>query len=360
MNDLNMMPSFEQSLGAINAQKQKQDDESDSFQDPRFITFRAGNTYRVRLCWPVDPNGKRIVPFIFKTIHGDFRENGTKTEVVCPTSDYISGKSGFKQCPCCKEVGDFYKDAKENKNKTSEELYKNFKRQFRNVALVYVVSDSLTVENNGSFKLMRVPHKVANFLRRKIYGWAISNDEPQLTPEQIVGKDAFLFDSGFDLMISVSKERTDAGEFNQYTPEFLPKPTAIPNVTQAHANKAAIDLKFDEDFYKMSSVDEIKKFVSDAVLKCKLSIELDATYDPSKNQQKQAQHDPIQQMNPNNPPPNNQAQNMAVNNVVNNVVNNATATNNTTPAQPTEMAQPKASGQSQSVDDILASLGLNQ
>ena len=85
--DVNAMPQFDENLQQINQQKAQQDEAMDF--DPRFIYFKTGNNYRVRLCWPVDPNGVRKSPFIFKNVHRDFGQGRSGDDCVCPTSDYI-------------------------------------------------------------------------------------------------------------------------------------------------------------------------------------------------------------------------------------------------------------------------------
>ena len=346
MFDINSMPQFNQQLMQINQQRVQQDEQAGSFDD-RFLYFKPGNNYRFRLCWPVDPKGNRRFPFIFGNVHSDVGNGRSGKEIVCPTSDYISGKAGFRQCRCCDEASKFYKDYDEHKNQTSYELYKHFKRKSKNIALVYVISDGLRPENNGKFMLARFAPQVADYIRRKVFGWALKKGEAPLDHDQIIGQQAFLMDNGIDMIISVGQEVTQQGTFNSYNAEFLPKATQLP-VTQADVNKAAIDLKFDEDFYKPFDPAETDKFVKENVLGLKLEWEVNGgapqkggnTFDPTA-------------MNPNTQMP----QSMPMGATSAPIVDEIPMGGNSTPSQ--MAAKPiidKAGGNS--LEGVLADLGL--
>jgi hypothetical protein len=254
-------------------EEHKEQEEAAKFSDERFIYFKPGNKYIIRLCWPIDPAGKRDLPIIFKVTHEDSSNGQSKMEVTCPTSDYIHGRAGFKACKACAETSLLWNDWADNKNQTSHELYKNFKRQYRNTALTYVVSDSLNPKNDGTFKLFRVPHGVANYLRRMIFGWTVSKDEQPIAPSEMIGTDAFRLKDGVDLIIRVGQEQTKDGTFNQYTAEFARSKTTVP-VTQDQVQTAAMELKFDEDFYTPFDEEATLKFVNERMLQAKLNSEL--------------------------------------------------------------------------------------
>lgn len=277
--DVNATPQFDAMIGAVN---QKHTEDEAAIRDERFIYFKTGNSYRVRLCWPIDPFNRRQSPWIFRVIHEDRGAGRTNTEITCPTSDYLMGRRGFRACKACECSGNFYNDSE--KSKVSKELYLHFKRQYRYVAMVYVVSDSLTPKNNGKFMLMRVPKGIADYLNRRVFGWATKNGELPLPLDRVIGKSAFLTDNGYDLNIDVSTESTASGTFNSYSAEFMPQPTSVP-VTQADINRAALELKFDEDFYKTSSQEEIENFVKTAIMGLKMEYEINGVptdFDPSK------------------------------------------------------------------------------
>lgn len=346
--DINAMPQFNQQLMQINAQRTQQDEQSGSFDD-RFLYFKPGNNYRFRLCWPVDPSGNRKFPFIFGNVHSDIGTGRSGEEIVCPTSDYISGKAGFRQCRCCAEASKFYQDYDEHKNQTSYELYKHFKRKSKNIAIVYVISDGLRPENNGKFMLARFAPQVADYIRRKVFGWALKKGEAPLDNDQIIGQQAFLMDNGIDMIISVGQEVTQQGTFNSYNAEFLPKPTQLP-VTQADVNKAAIELKFDEDFYKLFDPAKTEKFVKENVLGLKLEYEVNGapvaggsgnTFDPTA-------------MNPNNGIPA-----MPMNGNPTPAVDQIPMDNSAAQSNPAQKAAPivnTAGGNA--LDNVLADLGL--
>ena len=149
-----------------------------------------------------------------------------------------------------------------------------------------MVSDTNDAKNNGQFMLMRVPKQIADFLRRKIFGWAVKKGENPLPDEMRVGRKAFLMQGGKDIYINVGTEATQAGTFNSYQAEFLEMGTDVP-VTQADVNQAGLDLKFDEDFYKPHSKEALEKFLREDMLGMKMEMEVKAptqannTYDPS-------------------------------------------------------------------------------
>lgn len=271
--DINAMPQFDAMIGAVN---EKRITNEEGAGDERFVVFKTGNSYRFRLCWPVDPFGRRQTPWIFRVTHADFGNGRTNTEITCPTSDYIMGRRGFRSCKACECSGEFYNDFKNNGSTTSEELYKHFKRNYRYVALAYVVSDSLNPKNAGQFMLVRITKGIADYLNRRVFGWATSKGEMPLAQDRIMGKAAFLMDAGHDLVIDVSTEQTANGSYNSYSAEFMPQPTKVP-VTQADCNKAALEMKFDEDFYLQSNAIEIDNFVKTAIMGLKMEYEVNGT-----------------------------------------------------------------------------------
>ena len=281
--DPNAMPDFDSGISGI-AQQHKQQEEDASF-DERFIFFKTGNSYRVRLCWPVDPSGVRRTPFIFKNVHMDGGEGRTGAEVVCPTSDYIYGKAGFKACPICAELNRLYNDYKEHGNMTSKALYDQFKRKNRSVLLCYVVSDSSNPKNNGQFMLMRVPKQMVDYLNRNVFGFAVKKGEPPLPESERIGKQAFLMKAGIDLNVNVGTEVTPAGSFNSYTMQFVRNATDVP-VSQAQVNQAGIDLKFDEDFFRPFDQEASQKFYKEVMLGMKMEAEIGGgnVFDPTKAQ----------------------------------------------------------------------------
>jgi hypothetical protein len=269
--DLNAMPDFEASVANLNAERSKQEEESQFFDD-RVLYFKSGHNYLVALCWPVSPTGQRNSPFILRVTHADIGPGRTGREVTCPTSAYIYGKAGFRHCKACDEVNRYYNDFKKNQSATSEELYRHFKRQYRYYALVYVISDDNNPDNNGKFMLMRLPLRVSDYLHRKIFGWAMKKDETPLPTGAVIGTNAFKTDGSWNVLITVSTETTAEGTYNSYATEFSPRSSPLP-FTQADVNKAGIDLKYDEDFYVPFNPEEVSSFVTDVMLQANLDSE---------------------------------------------------------------------------------------
>lgn len=269
--DLNAMPDFDASMGALNAQHQQQEEEAQVFDD-RIIRFKAGHNYCVALTWPVDPFGRRQSPFICRVTHGDYGQGRSGREVTCPTSLYVSGRAGFKYCKACAEVNKYYKDYEKNKSEVAKELYRHFKRQYRHYAMVYVISDDLTPENNGKFMIMRLPMRISDYLHRKVFGWATKKDEAPLPSAAIIGKKALTVDGQWNVLITVSTESTESGTFNSYSTEFIPRNEPLP-ITQADVNKAGLDLKYDEDFFVPYDAAEVDKFVKEVMLQANLDVE---------------------------------------------------------------------------------------
>lgn len=269
--DLNAMPDFDASMGALNAQHQQQEDEAQIYDD-RVIRFKAGHNYCVALTWPVDPFGRRQSPFICRVTHGDYGQGRSGREVTCPTSLYVSGKAGFKYCKACAETNKYYRDYEKTHSEVSKELYKHFKRQYRHYALVYVISDDCTPENNGKFMIMRLPLRMSDYLHRKVFGWATKKDESPLPQSAVLGKRALMVDGQWNVLVTVSSESTKEGTFNSYSTEFIPRNEPLP-ITQADINKAGLDLKYDEDFFVPYDEAEVSKFVKEVMLQASLEVE---------------------------------------------------------------------------------------
>lgn len=229
-------------------------------EDPRFIQFKAGNTYQFRLLYYVDDPEKRKTPFIAKYTHNhwdDDAEFDKLKTVTCPTSEYILHNNGFSKCPICKATRKFYKD-KEEGSSTAEELYDQYRRKFHGYALVYVVNDPTNEENNGTIKLMHFGITIHKWLKLQIFG---IDEKGNLVDDETIGKGAFDLKDGYNLKITVSKK----GEYNDYLCEFARKSSAI-NISEKDIAAAATELKFDEEYTTFSSDEELNTFYKECVL----------------------------------------------------------------------------------------------
>lgn len=226
-------------------------------EDPRKINWKPDNTYRFRLLFYLDNKSNRQGPFIDKYIHNYWNSDTKESDrVTCPTSLYLEGNLGFKNCPICNNNSNLWKEYK-NGSQTAYELYKQHKRRFYGFALVYVVNDPVNSENNGKVRIMPYGITIQKFLESEVFGQGDAADP--------VGSDAFNLEEGYDLIIQVEKNQTDAGNFNKYNPKFAREKTSI-NIDTETIEKEIKELKFDEDFYSVSSKEELLKFYQDYVL----------------------------------------------------------------------------------------------
>ncbi len=261
-------------------EKKQEKSEKTSFKkDERLLSLSSGNTYRMRLLYYVPKNSNRKSPFINKFVHSfwdDAATDGNKSHwVTCPTSEYIDDLNGFKKCPICNANSKFYKDYLDNKSTTSKSLYDLFKRKFYGFALVYVVNDPTTPENNGQIKILKYTKTLNDYLKLKIFG--IKKAEKGkiiiLDPddESVIGSDAFDLKAGSDLIITVNQKEVKDGEkkiiYPDYSFEFSTRKLTPVPITIEDIEKAVKNLKFDEDFYSISSQFDLTSFYKKYVLK---------------------------------------------------------------------------------------------
>jgi len=249
-----------------------QQEEQAKFVDERFVYSKAGHNYSFRLLWSADAAGQRKLPIIFKLTH-ECGVGSDRDIVTCPTSDYISGNAGFRQCDICTEANRLYNDWKDTKNQTTRDLYTKFKRQYRYTALVYVVKDDLKPENVGKIMLFRMPKGIADQIKKEVFGWTIKKDDIPLPQDQLIQGAAFSLTDGYNLNVSITSKKTEEGTFNNYTAQFSRNKSAI-QVTQEAVNQASIDLKFDVDFYTPFIKEDTDAFVSKHILQSKMDAEL--------------------------------------------------------------------------------------
>lgn len=256
----------EQKQKEVQKVENRKESKSRLSDDPRFIHFKSGNTYRMRLLYYIPEDSKRKVPFIHKNTHSYYNEaTSTLSWAVCPTSEYLLDNRGFKECKVCEAVSDFYKKSKESPS--NKELYEKFKRRFNGFALVYVVNDPTNEANNNTVKIIRYGILINRFLKKEIFG--IDTKENKVieaaAAAELVGPDAFDLENGYDLIITVGTNNTEVGDFNSYDLKFTKKPSKL-NVTEAEIAKQTEALNFDKDFYEEWSKTEILDFYNKYVL----------------------------------------------------------------------------------------------
>lgn len=236
--------------------------------DPRIIDMKPDTTLRVRLLFYVEPGSDRSGPFVEKYIHYVF-DPATKqgSTVVCPTSLYISGNAGFRDCPICTNNSNLWNDYKANQSLSSKELYDKFKRKFYGFALVYVINDPTNKDNNGKVRILKYGVSISNFFQKEIFGKDVKSkdNEPEERYSDCVGSAAFDLDSGYDLIIAIEKNVTPIGTYNKYSPKFAREKTPV-NVDKEQLERQIKELSFDKDFLVRSTREDIMKFYQDHVL----------------------------------------------------------------------------------------------
>jgi hypothetical protein len=239
-------------------------------EDPRFITFKAGHTYRMRLLHV--PSDICREPFIHKYIHTyNNRETREYDWITCPTSEYIDDYKGFKKCPICEHNTLMYNE----NTPSSMALYKMFKRQFYGFVLVYVVNDPTCEANNSTVKIMKYYIDTRKFLKKEVLG-IVEKERPQKAKdasvgtaqaapaapqadEEPLGKNAFALVNGYDLIMTVSLNVTSTGEYNEYAAKFARTPTTI-YAAPEDIKKQVDALNFHSEYYTKSTSGQLQAF----------------------------------------------------------------------------------------------------
>ncbi len=258
---LDMAALYEQLQKDQTAKAEKEAAAAKDYNNPDFISMQAGKAYEVRLMyWASGVPGERIVPIIEKTVHAVKQDSGDYHEVTCPSSDYLMGRGGYRACPICTELSKLWKEM-EKGSAAAKIAYKKFKRKFKGYAVVYVVNDPTTPENNNTFKILYVNAIVNNFLREEIKG--VDKKGVKIEGARPIGFKAFdPTSNGKNLLVSVTKD----GEFNNYTCKFVdPEGKGDLGVTKEALEKAYDDLKFDK-YYTDFDPEALKKFYEDVYL----------------------------------------------------------------------------------------------
>lgn len=250
-------PDLEALFGQLQEQEEerakKEAEASKDFSNPNFVSLKVGNAYEVRLMyWSSNVPGERKVPLIEKTVHAVKADDGSYHEITCPSSAYLMGRGGFRACPVCTELSKLW-DEKEKGSQAAKIAYGKFKRKFKGYAVVYVVNDPTTPENNGTFKILYINSIMIEYLRKKIYG--LDRKGVKIEGARPIGFKAF--DPGADgksLIISVTKD----GEYNKYDCEFVDGNGDL-KITTDDLEKAFDELKFDE-YYTPYDVEAVKEF----------------------------------------------------------------------------------------------------
>lgn len=247
----------------------KEAEAAKDYSNPNFVNMKPGNAYEFRLVyWASGVPGERVVPIIEKTVHAVKVENGDYHEVTCPSSDYLMGRGGFRACPICSELSKLW-DEKEKGSAAAKIAYDKFKRKFKGYAVVYVVNDPTTPENNGTFKILYINAWINPYLREKIKG--IDKKGAKIEGARPIGFKAFDPSvNGKNLLITVTKD----GEYSKYSCEFVDpadgegKIEAIPEGKEASyefLQGIFEGLKFDE-YYTPHEPEKIQKFHEDVFL----------------------------------------------------------------------------------------------
>jgi hypothetical protein len=227
---------------------------SSSMSDERFVKFKRDNTYRFRLLWTTpESDVQREGPFIELYNHGAKPAEGRYRSTVCFTTTL--GNRGFDKCPVCKNNTKLWA-SHEKGNTADKALYDVFKRKFHGYALVYVVNDPVTPENNGQVRVMHYTKGCKDFFASELFGSEGSGMDP-------IGMDAFKIELGHDFFVSVGEK----SGYNHYTYKFATKPSTL-DVKIPELSKMVDDIGFDsQDFIKsIPNTEDVEDFYSSVVL----------------------------------------------------------------------------------------------
>jgi hypothetical protein len=220
--------------------------------DDRQIVWEAGKTYKFRLLFYNNENTDFDGPFVEKWTHGARDAEGKWKIITCPTTHFA--KSGFDKCPVCTINNKLYN----SKVDSDYELYKQFRRKFNGYAVVYVVQDQQTPENEGHVKMIRFGTDIHRVLKERIYG--VQQGDQELDEELYVGFDAFSLEDGKNLIIRVSKK----GDWLNYDVQFSGTKTAV-EIDPQQLEAELKEMKFGEDI-REESEEKLKEFYDACVL----------------------------------------------------------------------------------------------
>jgi hypothetical protein len=269
----------------IQEREQSSSGASASSFDSLILKPKVGCSYSLRLLW-LKPFGTctREYPMINQYIHHFWDDNavGSKDQVVyCPTSQYIKGdtRDGFDSCPICAKCSELYKQSKEGSSSATD-LYKKFRRTLRGFVPVYVVNGPEDVI--GKVMIFQYGKQFKEFFDRKIFGKMPKvigeGEQPQpISADEIIGLDAFLYarndgtvaTEGYNFNIQVTSKRMVINgrqvDMPQYTMDFSRKASNILDfdgepVTESYMDSLNAKIRFDEDFFNISTTADLTKF----------------------------------------------------------------------------------------------------
>ena len=250
------------------------------------LKLQRGKTYSLRLLWLPSTVGRQN-PMINQYVHRIWNENAANgmkgVEVQCPTSQYDLDSKGFKECPICAMMSDFYKASQEG-SESAGELYKKFKRTFKGYVPVYVVNGP--AEDLHKVKIMPYTIMFKNYFDAKIFGLkpqtkGQTNDsfaDEEFDESNTVGLEGFMYydpnadvvkTSGYNFIVQVGTKRITIGtkqvEMPDYKLDFSMKKTDIPDfdgveVTPEYFKRLTDDLGFDRNFYIMHDPQKLLNF----------------------------------------------------------------------------------------------------
>ena len=251
------------------------------------IKLKAGNNYAFRLLWlpPIDDKCNRLYPMISQYVHRIYQKGVGESKVYCPTSPYLKGDTpeGYK-CPICREVFDLYKES--TTSPSAKQIVDTFRRTMVGYIPVYVVQGP--VEEKGKVRILQYTKSFHDFFYSQIFGIApkkrkngnaedpaIENvDEPlNALAFMYLNEEDELVTTGVNFIVKVTAQKVPINgrmtEVNKYEMKFSHSETDIPGITAPVFKALNSKLKFDEDFYKESSTEELltfkNKFMSNTV-----------------------------------------------------------------------------------------------
>jgi len=217
---------------------------SASFKE--FLRLEATNTYAVRFIPNIEDGKKTFFPYFH---HGwTSLSTGQYVDSICPST-------WGDRCVICEERFKLYRQ----KTEEAKALAKNLFRLEKRLANVYVITDPVTPENEGTIKILRFGKRIYE----KII-FATEGDDAAIYGRRIVD----LSPNGCNFRIRVESNQEGKRQFTNYSnSQFMP-PSEIPGMTPEKIEQTYKGIYNLEDFIEVKEQEQMQKMI-DLHLYCK-------------------------------------------------------------------------------------------
>lgn len=275
-----MSPNVNSLVAEIRKREQERQQAASINQNENILKLKADNNYALRLLWLPPFKSDRMYPMISQYVHHVYRQGEGESRVYCPTSPYLLGDTpeGFK-CPICKEVFALYKEIE--KSPSAKSIVNTFRRTLQGFIPVYVVSGP--TEDVGKVRILQYTKSFHDYFYSQIFGIAPkknknskNNEEEteQVAVDEPLNSEAFMYldndgnlvTEGYNFIINVTTQKVPINgkmtEVNKYDMKFARKMTDVDGLNAKVFERLNEMIKFDEDFYKSSTNEELVAFKS--------------------------------------------------------------------------------------------------